>query len=353
MKCLSRLTEASEATFRPPERTGAAPSPQLSDMSYLRCMVDAGVRGRVVCQSGHVLSFLDAGPVDAPVLVLIHGLASDSGTWELAVAALAARGLRVIAPDLLGHGQSDKPADGYSLDGFARSLAELLDGIGVRRATLVGHSLGGAAAMHFTHHYPSYAERLVLVSSGGLGQHVHPVLRAAALPGARTLLRLLVNRRTAVVYRAPYLHRALRLPPATVANLRRVGRGLASPDGRAAFFATVHSVITPSGQRRPAVDYFARPVPTLIVWSSDDHIIPVSHAHAIHRRLPDTRLELFPGSSHQPHHKHASRFADVLADFLATTTPAAPTDTADTAVPWASARAAKQPQRNADQVRRA
>lgn len=314
-------------------------------------MADAGVRRRVACQSGHVLSYVDAGPADAPVLVLIHGLASDSGTWELAVAALAARGLRVIAPDLLGHGQSDKPAYGYSLDGFARSLAELLDGIGVRRATLVGHSLGGAAAMHFAHHYPSYTERLVLVSSGGLGQHVHPVLRAATLPGARTLLRLLVNRRTAVVYRAPYLHRALRLPPATVTNLRRAGRGLASPDGRAAFFATVHSVITPSGQRRPSVDYFARPVPILMVWSRDDHVIPVSHAHAIHRRLPATRLELFPGSSHQPHYKHADRFADVVADFVATTTPAAPTDAADTAVPWPHAGADAQPVRTADSER--
>ena len=289
-------------------------------------MADAQVRRRVVCQSGHVLSFVDAGPSEAPTLLLIHGLASDSGTWELAIAALAERGLRVIAPDLLGHGESDKPVYGYSLDGFARSLAELLDAISVPRATFVGHSLGGAAAMHFAYNYPSYLERLVLVSSGGLGQHVHPVLRAATLPGAHTLLRLLVNHRTAVVYRKPRLHRALRLPPATVTNLRRAGRGLASPEGRAAFFATLHSVIKPSGQRQPIVDYFARRVPTMIVWSGNDHVIPVSHAYATHQRLVDSRLELFAGSSHQPHHKHADRFANVVADFVATTAPAPRSD---------------------------
>jgi pimeloyl-ACP methyl ester carboxylesterase len=290
-------------------------------------MADAEVRRSVVCQSGHMLSFVEAGPADGPALVLIHGLASDSGTWELAIRALAERGLRVIAPDLLGHGQSDKPAYGYSLDGFARSLAELLDAIDVPRATFVGHSLGGAAAMHFGYHYPSYVDRLVLVSSGGLGTHVHPVLRAATLPGARTLLRLFVNRRTAVVYRAPHVHRALRLPPATVTNLRRAGRALSRPDSRAAFFATLNSVIKPSGQRRPIVDYFARRVPTLMVWSREDHVIPVSHAYAAHRRMPDSRLELFAGSSHQPHHKHADRFADVVADFVATTTPASPRET--------------------------
>ena len=289
-------------------------------------MADVQMRRRTVCQSGHVVSFVDAGPADAPALVLVHGLASDSGTWDPAISALAERGLRVIAPDLLGHGRSDKPAYGYSLDGFARSLVELLDEIGVPRATFVGHSLGGAAAMHVAYNYPSHLERLVLVASGGLGRHVHPVLRAATLPGARTLLRLFVNRRTAVVYRTPHLHRALRLPPATVTNLRRAGRGLSSPDGRAAFFATLHSVIEPSGQREPLVDYFARDVPTLIVWSRDDHVIPVSHAYATHRRLPHSRLELFPGSTHQPHYRHADDFADVVADFLATTAPAPPPD---------------------------
>jgi pimeloyl-ACP methyl ester carboxylesterase len=289
-------------------------------------MADTDAPRSIVCQSGHTLSFVDAGPVDAQALVLIHGLASDSGTWDLAIPALAERGLRVIAPDLLGHGRSDKPAYGYSLDGFARSLAELLDAIGVARATFVGHSLGGAAAMHFHHNYPGYLERLVLVASGGLGKHVHPVLRAATLPGAHALLRLFVNRRTAAVYRTAQLHRALRLPPAAVANLRRAGRGLSSPDGRAAFFATLHAVINPSGQLTPKVDYFAHDVPTLIVWSCDDHVIPVSHAYATHRRLPASRLELFPGSTHQPHYRHADRFADVVADFVGTTAPAPPSD---------------------------
>jgi pimeloyl-ACP methyl ester carboxylesterase len=267
----------------------------------------------------------EAGPIDGPAVVLLHGLASDGGTWEPSIPALAGHGLHVVAPDLLGHGESDKPTAGdYCLDGFAGSLRMLLDGLGLPGATLVGHSLGGAIAMHFAFHNPGYAERLVLVASGGLGKQVHLALRAAALPVAPAILRLLVNERTAALYRAPRLHRTLRLTADNVVNLSRAGRTLADPAGRQAFFSTLRSVIEPSGQRGSMIEmkYVADHTPTLIVWSDSDHVIPVSHAHELHRHLPSSRLEVFPGRSHEPHRRHAENFAQIVADFVATTAPA-------------------------------
>ena len=280
-------------------------------------------------QSGHRLCYYDAGPADGPVVVLVHGLVSDSSTWSPAISALADLGLRVIAPDLLGHGASDKPPctpDTYSLDGFATSLRALLVALDIPRATLVGHSLGGAIAMHFAYHYPSLTERLVLVASGGLGKAVHPALRAAAVPGSSLLLRAVVNRGTLGFARGVRLHRALRLPPVVLANLHRAFDGLAVPAGRDAFFATLRSVISPSGQRGSMIEmrYLGDHVPTLIVWSEHDHVIPVSHARDLHAHLPSSQLALFPGASHQPHHRYADRFAATLADFVATTTPAIP-----------------------------
>ncbi len=279
-------------------------------------------------QSGFRLCYQDAGPADGPVVVLVHGLVSDSSTWQPAISALAARGLRVIAPDLLGHGASDKPPGTpatYSLDGFASSLRDLLVALDVPRATLVGHSLGGAIAMHFAYHYPAHAERLVLVASGGLGKGVHPVLRAAALPGSSLLLRLTVNRATLGLARWLRLHRVLRVPPHVVSNLHRAFGGLAIPAGRAAFLATLRSVIAPSGQRGSMIEmrYLGDHVPTLIVWSEHDHVIPVTHARALHEHLPSSRLAVFPGASHQPHCRYADRFAATVADFVVTTTPAA------------------------------
>ncbi len=269
------------------------------------------------------MSYREAGPAAGPTVILLHGLASDSGTWDLAIPPLAERGVHVIAPDLLGHGESDKPAVGYSLERFSLYLRDLLDELGLTRATVAGHSLGGAIAMYFAYHHPGRTERLILVSSGGLGKRVHPLLRAATLPGAPTIVRLLINRRTASVYRAPRLHRTLRLPPATVTNLTRAGRSLVNADGRAAFFTTLRSVIRPSGQRGSMIEmrYLADHTPTLIIWTQDDHVIPVSHAYDTHQHLPSSRLELFPGSSHEPHRRYAGRFADVVSDFVATTTP--------------------------------
>ncbi|MEP6852962.1 MAG: alpha/beta hydrolase [bacterium] len=270
---------------------------------------------------GHRMSYLHAGPPDAPAVLLLHGLVSDSTTWSRAMTALTGHGLQVVAPDLLGHGDSAKPTEGYALDSFAAAGNQLLERLGIERATVVGHSYGGAVAMQLAHSYPGRAERLVLVAAGGLGRQVHPILRVATLPGAQTVVRVLLNRQTASVYRAPRLHRTLRLSADVVANLGRAGRGLSDPSGRAAFFATLDTAIRLSGQRGSMLelDHVGLDLPTLIVWSQDDPVVPVAHAHATHAHLPHSRLEVFPGSTHQPHHHSAQRFADAVADFISTT----------------------------------
>jgi pimeloyl-ACP methyl ester carboxylesterase len=274
---------------------------------------------------GQVLSYQEGGPVDGPIVVLIHGLASDSDTWDRAIDPLASHGLRVIALDLLGHGHSDKPAAPYLLDDFAASLHFFFDAIGITAATICGHSLGGAIAVHFGYHYPDQVRRLVLVSAGGLGREVHPMLRAAALPGAPALLDAAMRPVLRRLYRRlsgrPGMQRALRLSPDNLANLRRAGRALGDDAGRRAFFASLRGVIAPAGQRGSFIEmkYLADYVPTMIVWSERDGVIPVAHAHAAGDHLPTSRLVVFPGGGHEPHRRHAAEFADAVAEFVATT----------------------------------
>lgn len=273
---------------------------------------------RTATAGGYRLSYQEAGPADGPLVVLIHGLASDSDTWDRAIVPLATHGLRVIALDLLGHGQSDKPHGRYLLDDFAESLHQFFKAVGIECATVCGHSLGGAIAVHFGYHYPDAVERLVLVSAGGLGREVHFALRAAALPGAEAALAFAMTPAMRSLYRRPALRRALRLTPENLVNLQRAGRALADPEGRAAFIASVRGVIEPGGQRGSFIEmrYLASHVPTLLVWSERDSVIPVAHAHATRDHLPGSELVVFPGGGHEPHRRHAAAFADALAAFI-------------------------------------
>src|SRR5437879_10962953 len=180
---------------------------------------------------------------EGPVVVLVHGLALSSATWRSVMPALAER-FTVVAPDLLGHGESAKPRGDYSLGAYASGIRDLLVALGIERATFVGHSLGGGIAMQLGYQFPERCERLVLVASGGLGKEVNLLLRAVALPGAEYVLPVLLTPwlRLRAEAAGGYLQR-LGCRPGR--RLDQVGRGsptLPPPDGHAAFIPPVRPV---------------------------------------------------------------------------------------------------------------
>lgn len=168
---------------------------------------------------------------------------------------MLALGHTVIAPDLLGHGESDGPvAVDYSLGGHAGMLRDLLDELGHRRVTVVGHSLGGGIAMTFAYHYPERVERLALISSGGLGRGVSPALRAATLPGAGAVMRTVGARPVVAIGRglcAALAGSGLRRPARTTLELVRTLERLGDSGRRGAFLNTVRAVIDGLGRRSP------------------------------------------------------------------------------------------------------
>ncbi|MGZ4615925.1 MAG: alpha/beta fold hydrolase [Actinomycetes bacterium] len=274
---------------------------------------------------GHRIAYRVAGDPDLPVVLLVHGLTSSSATWEPVMPQLA-RHAHVIAPDLIGHGDSDKPRADYSLGAFATSLRDLLEQLDHPRVTIVGHSFGGGVAMQFAHQYYAHCERLALVASGGLGREVSWVLRAASLPGSEYVLPVIAN--SYVRDGAAAVARLLGWSPVRVRpSVREAVRGyaaLADLPAQTAFVHTLRSVVEPGGQRVDARNmlYLGDGRPTLIVWGALDSIIPVSHAYAAHAAIPDSRLEIFEQARHFAHLDEPTRFADVLVDFLATTEPA-------------------------------
>lgn len=273
---------------------------------------------------GYRRAFLRAG--EGPTVLLVHGIGESSATWEDVVPLLARR-YTVLAPDLLGHGDSDKPRADYSLGGFANGLRDLLLLLGHESATVVGHSLGGGIALQFAYQYPQLCDRLVLVASGGLGAEVTPLLRAASLPGAGLAIAATANPllRWPIVAAAGLGVRLGVLDENDVPEVIRIWKTLRDPSTRAAFLRTLRSVVDVRGQSVTSRDrlYLAAAIPTLLVWGSRDRVLPVAQARAATRDLPSCRLEEIPGVGHLPHRADPVRFVEVVERFLDETAPAA------------------------------
>lgn len=272
---------------------------------------------------GHRRAFVMAG--EGPALLLVHGLACDHTTWLPVIDALAERHT-VIVPDLLGHGQSAKPRADYSVGGFANGMRDLLTVLGIDQVTVVGHSFGGGVAMQFAYQFPERTERLALVSSGGLGPEVTPLLRAITLPGFDQAMA--VATLPGVQHAGLFALRTLAKVGATFGgparDLGEVADIYERFGDRASLAATRHvtrAVIDWRGQIVTMADraYLTAAMPMLVVWGRDDLAIPVQHAENAARLAPQARVEVLENSGHFPHKDHPERFAEILTDFVQST----------------------------------
>jgi pimeloyl-ACP methyl ester carboxylesterase len=281
------------------------------------------LRPSAVTVDGNRVVYRLAG--EGPLLLLVHGMAGSSQTWKYVFSALAER-FTVLAPDLLGQGESDKPDGSYSLEYHANTLRALMDALGFPRATFVGQSLGGGVALQLAWESPERCERLVLVNSGGLGRELTIFLRMLSLPGWETIFPFVCSPRIrdAGERVAGWLeHAGFESTPAA-REIWGSYASLAFAANRRAFFRSLREVIDFGGQAVSAFDrlHVVAETPTLIVWGAEDPFLPASHAVAAHEALPGSRLEIFEGVGHYPHCEAPERFVTLLRDFAETSSPA-------------------------------
>jgi pimeloyl-ACP methyl ester carboxylesterase len=268
---------------------------------------------------GDRVAYRDEG--SGEVLLLIHGMAGSSDAWRELIPRLA-KSYRVVAPDLLGHGQSTKPRGDYSLGAFAVWLRDLLDELGIARATIVGHSLGGGVAMQFIYQHPDYCERVILISSGGLGPDVGWILRLLSAPGAELILPVIAPKpvlKAGNKIGSWFTSAGMRAPRAS--EIWRAYSSFSDPPTRDAFLRTLRSVVDYRGQAVSALNrlHVRSELPTLAIWGEDDEIIPVEHGYAAHAARPGSRLEVLPGVGHFAHVEAPTEVADIIDDFMRST----------------------------------
>ncbi|MFT4127747.1 MAG: alpha/beta hydrolase [Gordonia sp. (in: high G+C Gram-positive bacteria)] len=310
--------------------------PSNAKAPTLRPVSDAEVRVEFLTIHGYRRAYRIAGADSGrPALLLIHGIGDDASTWDEVIPMLAQH-YTVIAPDLLGHGLSDKPRADYSVAAFANGMRDLLVVLGIPKVTVVGHSLGGGVAMQFCYQFPRFAERLVLVAAGGVTREVNPALRLVSLPVVNQVLTLV---------RLPGVIPALRAAAATVVSLPRVPGvpdalspkralidhedlvrvlgHLTHPHAQAAFLRTLRAVVDWRGQSVTMLDrcYLTANLPVQFVWGDRDSVIPYDHALIAHAAIPHSELETFHGSGHFPYHDDPERFVQVVMSFLDRTEP--------------------------------
>jgi pimeloyl-ACP methyl ester carboxylesterase len=261
----------------------------------------AQLRGKYLAKPGDMVEVLgttlhvrDTGPRDAPAVVLVHGFGSSLQTWDTWATALEADH-RVIRIDLPGSGLSPPDASGQYVD--ARSIALLIalqDRLGVPRASIVGHSIGGRIAWTFAARYPERVDKLVLVSPDGFASPGFAYGVAPKVPSMLGLMRFVLPKPLLRMNLAPaYADPAL----LTDALTTRYHDLLLAPGAREAMLMRMRQTVlvdpVPLLQRIRA--------PTLLVWGERDAMIPLANANDYLKAMPNARLVTVPGAGHLPH----------------------------------------------------
>lgn len=268
----------------------------------MRDVTARGVRMRVV----------EAGSGQGPPLVLIHDFLSTHIDWDDVIEPFS-RHFHVIAPDLPGSGDSEKPSPAryaYGVESFAEAVADLISAYGLGRAFVLGHGLGGAVGITLAAHHAELVNRMTLVAPICYPFAARKVFRGPLLPlvGSFAFKQLFGLRSFRHHFREWVYSTDFPLPMQVDQNYE----AFSTPSGRESAYAVLQSLL----DTRPTVARITRiRRPTLVTWGREDRLVPAHHALKLVREIPDARLELFD-AGHAPHVERSRDFVEVVRQFF-------------------------------------
>lgn len=263
---------------------------------------------------GMNVNYVQAG--EGPVVMLLHGLGTSLICWYSNIDALADAGYTVVVPDLPGNGDSDKPEHlHYDPDSAADFIYDFSQELGLNKFSLVGNSAGGVVASLFALQHPDMVEKMVLVASGGFGRKVSWFFRIVSVPLLGDLIyRPWLNKKVEITkylfYRSPAILQEL---------LPEIQRIKELPGSRNAMLRSIRSSINIRGLRKQGyiLDRLKNcSVPMMTIWGAEDIIIPISHAEAARRELPNSVIRIIPECGHWPQMENPDEFNTLVSEFL-------------------------------------
>jgi pimeloyl-ACP methyl ester carboxylesterase len=257
-------------------------------------------REQTVTVFGQKLHYLEAGN-DGPAVILLHGLGADSTIWAANVAALSEK-TRVYAIDQIGFGRSDKPPLDYRIATFSDFLYGFMQALKIPKATLVGHSLGGWAAMDFAIQHPEMTEKLILVGAAikpkSWKNGRAPVnLNPASLSDTRKTLEFLFYDKSTITDQLVQQLFERRLRNADAYTVTRILEGL-------------------DDDELPPKRLNQVKAPTLLIWGGEDGLVSVDDGVSLRKSIPNARLEVVSKCGHMPHIEKPAEFNKLVLDFL-------------------------------------
>lgn len=268
---------------------------------------------RIKLANGLTTRMLDTGG-GGPTVVLIHGLANSLDIWSRIIPPLASR-FRVLAFDLPGFGEADRPLAAYDSAFFVDQLRTFLDTLKIQRAHLVGSSLGASVIMRFSEASLDRIERAVLAAPGGFGRETHPLMRAPALPLIGSWLGRPTPANNALTLRLA-IHDPAKVTPELVELTNRYAR---APGSDLSFVRTLQTGVGLGGVReRASFEALARRFdrPALVVWGRQDRVFPTSQSDRAVAILPRSERILIDRCGHYPQWEQPAIFASAVERFL-------------------------------------
>ena len=260
--------------------------------------------------------YWSAGKESKPAVILIHGFGASVEIWQHNILALS-KGYRVYALDLVGFGCSDKPDVDYSPTFLVNHVNGFVNAMEIKKATIVGLSMGGGIAILYTITHPDRVEKLVLVDSVGLGDKIYFGLRLMTVPILGGAMTLPTWTDTYGFFKPTVLNSKL-LDDSFIDFYMKL---FALPGARQAKLKTLRSLCNFWGPRKDVLNSIMLnlhkiDVPTLILWGKDDEILNVEQASFAREKIPNSQLYTFNQCGHMPNFEKPDEFNKVALEFL-------------------------------------